>query len=195
MATFFEGRKRFEADFYFNEHNDIFYVSLDKAVAAKLLLFYEIFWETYNFPDQYGFRQYLSMDPEVDKCLIGVHWENGELCLWNSHWDVDELRPWNSSFYRSDRRVSYNTFMSAEYGHLGTVLDVIFDAIDYFSGIKDARILGRFAPEYVRKFIETDWLYIPDRDKDVFVFSANDLMEMGVVKPGKEPEDNKEVER
>ncbi len=183
MATFFEGRKRFEADFYFNEYNDTFYVSLDKAVAAKLLLFYEIFWETYNSPDQYGFRQYLSMNPEVDKCLIGVHWDDGE------------LRLWNSSFYKSDRRVSYNTFMSAEYGHLGTVLDVTFDAIDYFSGVKDARILGRFAPEYVRKFIETDRIYIPDRDRDVFVFSANDLMEMGVVKPGKEPEDSKEVER
>lgn len=175
---FFEGRKRFEADFYFNEYNDTFYVSLDKAVAAKLLLFYEIFWETYNSPDQYGFRQCLSMNPEVDKCLIGVHWDDGE------------LRLWNSSFYKSDRRVSYNTFMSAEYGHLGTVLDAIFDAIDYFSGIKDVRILGRFAPEYVRKFIETDRIYIPDRDRDVFVFSANDLMEMGVVKPGKEPENN-----
>lgn len=177
MATFYNRKNKFEANFYFNENNGSYYILLDKTVAAKLLLFYEIVWETYNFPDQYGFRQYLPMDAKVDKCLIGVHWDCGELCLWNS------------SLHRDDKRLSYNTFMSPEYGHLGAVLDVIFDAIDYFSGIKDARILGRFAPEYVRKFIETDSVYIPDRDRDVFVSSANDLMEMGVVKPGKEPEE------
>lgn len=118
------------------------------------------------------------MDAKVDKCLIGVHWNCGELCLWNS------------SLHRDDKRVSYNTFMSAEYGHVGAVLDLIFDAIDYFSGIKDARILGRFAPEYVRKFIENfPGSYIPTPARDIFQFTANDLMEMGVVKPGKEPEE------
>ena len=177
MATFFKGRTKFEAEFFFHEWNESYYILLDKAVAAKLLLFYEIVWETWNSPDEYGHRPCLSMDAKVDKCLIGVHWDDGE------------LRLWNSSLHRDDKRVSYNTFMSAEEGHLGEIIDIIFDAIDYFCGIDDESILGRFAPEYVLKFIEGYlWWYIPNKARDVFEFTARDLIALGV-KPGREPED------
>lgn len=42
MATFYNRKNKFEANFYFNENNGSYYILLDKAVAAKLLLFYEI---------------------------------------------------------------------------------------------------------------------------------------------------------
>ena len=101
MATFYRDNVKFEADFYRFEYNDTFYVLLDKRVAAKLLLFYEIFWETWNSPDEYGHRPCLSMDAKVDKCLIGVYWDEG----------YDELRLWNSS-PKGVKRVSYNTFIN-----------------------------------------------------------------------------------
>ena len=194
MARFFENKMDFEANFYEFIYNDTLYIELDKRVAAKLLLYHEIFWETYQLPDIYGTRPYLSMDPTVDKCLIGVYMGEDIPMIWNASYSLKGMA-----------RVTYNTFAaenSAEefcekynftgLAHQCWVINEIFAAMDYFCGIDDEAILGRFAPEYVYKFIERHlgW-YTPNKCRDLFELTARDLIDLGVVKPGRElePED------
>lgn len=179
MATFFKTidsvEYSFTMEFFRSEYDNTYYIRIPKTVAAKLLLFEEIVGETYADPDRYGYRQYLSMSPERKYCILGVHYDK-----------YDGIQVWNSS-YRGEKRVLYNTFMAAEDGRLKEVIDEIFDAMDYFYGIEDARILGRFAPEYVMSFIQTGCWYTPYKTRDIFELTPRELLKSGLVRPGYHP--------